>query len=350
VEETDDPPNRSLGPDLVSPVLVAELVTTASVEQLQQRFLDEITLRVDSFATGLYLHDRATGRPFTAEVRGLGNYYVQRYERFGRDEDPVVRRAVMHREVCDSDSLMPRAEWLRLPVVRNVFLPHDMARVLCAPLVIDGEVAGTLNFARNHHQPPFTEPDRRDAAVAATVFGAAVSAVRTRVALVRQQAQLTAALDRCGAPVVITDLALAQRHLNEPAAALLARLGPAHAELEPFLDCDEAGRVASVEVESPPGQRTRLTVSSHRLPDQPDVVVSTIVVDDRSQKAIAPRYRLLLTPREADVVTQVLAGLRDAQIAAELYMSPHTVKHHLKSVYAKVGVHSRVELVNRLLR
>lgn len=192
MEETGDAPVRPL-----SPVLVAELVTAPSMEQLQQRFLDEIAPRLGSFATGLYLHDRATGRPATVEVRGLGNYYVQRYERYGRDEDPVVRHAVTHREVCDSDSLMPRDEWLRLPVVRDVFLQHDMARVLCAPVVIEGEVAGTLNLARNRAQAPFAETDRRDAAVAATVLGAAVSAVRTRLALDRERGQFAGALDGC---------------------------------------------------------------------------------------------------------------------------------------------------------
>jgi DNA-binding CsgD family transcriptional regulator len=347
VEESADAPARSL-----SPLLVAELVTASSIEQLLRRFLDEVTLGLGSFATGLYLHDRATGRPSTVEVRGLGNYYVQRYERYGRECDPVVRHAVTHGEVCDSDSLMPRDEWLRLRVVREVFLPHDMARVLCAPLVINGEVAGTLNLARNRTQPAFAEADRQDAAVAATVFGAAVSAVRARTALDHERAKLAGALDRCGTPVVITDLTLAQRHLNEPAAALLDRLGPVRAELEPLLDCDEAcgesGRIASVQVESQSGDPVRLTVTSQRLPAARDVVVSTISVDDGARPLISPRFRPLLTPREADVAAQVLAGRRDAQIAAALFLSPHTVKHHLKSVYAKLGVHSRVELVRRL--
>ncbi len=334
----------------LSPLLVAELLSVASVEQLQGRFLDEVTWHLGSFAAGIYLHDRATGRPSTLEVRGLGSYYVHRYEKYGRDQDPVVRHAVQHQEVCDSDALMPYADWVRLPVVREVFLPHDMARVLCAPVVVGGEVVGTLNLARNADQSPFAADDREEAAVAARVLGAGVSAVRTRSESERQRGQLSHALDACGIPVVITDLELARRHYNAPAAELLGRLGPARAGVERLFDCDDHERISSLEVEPAADRRTRLTVRSHRSPDHRDMVISTIIEDDCSSVRISPADRRLLTPREADVAAGVLAGRRDAEIASSLLMSTHTVKHHLKSVYAKLDVHSRAQLVQRLMR
>jgi DNA-binding CsgD family transcriptional regulator len=37
-------------------------------------------------------------------------------------------------------------------------------------------------------------------------------------------------------------------------------------------------------------------------------------------------------------------------IAEELYLSPHTVDAHLKHVYLKLGIHSRVELTVLALR
>jgi DNA-binding CsgD family transcriptional regulator len=55
-----------------------------------------------------------------------------------------------------------------------------------------------------------------------------------------------------------------------------------------------------------------------------------------------------LTTREQEVVRAVARGLSNPEIAAELCLSPHTVRDHLKAVFGKVGVASRGELVAKL--
>jgi DNA-binding CsgD family transcriptional regulator len=53
-----------------------------------------------------------------------------------------------------------------------------------------------------------------------------------------------------------------------------------------------------------------------------------------------------LTPRETQVARLVAQGLRNADIARELCISVNTVESHLKHIYAKLDVHSRVELAH----
>jgi DNA-binding NarL/FixJ family response regulator len=54
-----------------------------------------------------------------------------------------------------------------------------------------------------------------------------------------------------------------------------------------------------------------------------------------------------LTARERDVLELVSQGLSNKQIAQKLQISEHTVKFHLSSLFAKLGVSSRTEAVNR---
>ncbi len=48
--------------------------------------------------------------------------------------------------------------------------------------------------------------------------------------------------------------------------------------------------------------------------------------------------RTHLTPREKEILTLAVAGQRAKQIARTLWLSPHTVKNHLKSAYRVLGV------------
>ena len=55
----------------------------------------------------------------------------------------------------------------------------------------------------------------------------------------------------------------------------------------------------------------------------------------------APTYPAGLTAREVEVLRLVAQGMTDAQVAAQLVISPRTVNSHLTSIYNKLGVDSR---------
>jgi two-component system nitrate/nitrite response regulator NarL len=65
----------------------------------------------------------------------------------------------------------------------------------------------------------------------------------------------------------------------------------------------------------------------------------------RSEPESTPR----LTPRELEIMTAIVSGLNNRQIAKMFNISQQTVKHHLSNVYQKLGVSNRLELAVRAI-
>ena len=61
-----------------------------------------------------------------------------------------------------------------------------------------------------------------------------------------------------------------------------------------------------------------------------------------------PHARAALTAQELRIARLVAEGRTNKEAAAELYLSPKTVGYHLGKIYAKLGIHSRAELVRLL--
>lgn len=67
----------------------------------------------------------------------------------------------------------------------------------------------------------------------------------------------------------------------------------------------------------------------------------TEVIRAREEALRAPEPAVGLTAREREIVDLVAQGKTNAQIAAELWVAPSTVKKHLEHVYEKLGVGRR---------
>jgi DNA-binding CsgD family transcriptional regulator len=93
-----------------------------------------------------------------------------------------------------------------------------------------------------------------------------------------------------------------------------------------------------------------LHASTLNGPGNPTGGSVAIVIEPAKSAEIAPIIieAYSLTPREREVLGAIARGGSTAEIAAELFLSAHTVRDYVKTVFEKLGVSSRSELVARL--
>ena len=78
-----------------------------------------------------------------------------------------------------------------------------------------------------------------------------------------------------------------------------------------------------------------------RTPENKGFVI--LVVIGREASILTPSTKMHLTPRESMVLESLVRGNSQKLIANQLKLSPYTVADYCKSIYLKLGVHSRTE-------
>ena len=81
---------------------------------------------------------------------------------------------------------------------------------------------------------------------------------------------------------------------------------------------------------------------------EPSMIALTVGPAKSSQIAPIVVEAYGLTARERQITEGVARGLSNGELAEQLFLSPYTVRDHLKAIFCKVGVASRGELVAKV--
>jgi DNA-binding CsgD family transcriptional regulator len=236
---------------------------------------------------------------------------------------------------------------------REMLRPRGFDAELRASFVSRSSCWGSLILVREAGHPDFTREER-----------ALLTRVAPRIAGGLRRALLISAarqsIEEAGPGLVVLDARGGLESLTPAAAIWLEQLGDlgsaaGRSPLPPVVlavaaaarHADASAAPARAHVRSAAGRW--LALDAARLLGGAPAQVSVVIAPAQPADTALHVLRAYgLSAREREVARLVMLGRSTPQIAAALFISPHTVQDHLKAIFDKVGVHSRKELVGHV--
>ncbi len=289
---------------------------------------------------------------FTAETVNAAGELIVRSEYLEPDVNTFAELAARRVPVGILDHAT-RGHPERSPRYRDLLEPAGIPHELRAAFVIRGRVWGAVHIARRAQSGAFTQ---RDADALARVAGAVAHGIRASLRF--DAARRGSGTEAPG--LVVVDAANAVELITPPARALLAALGGDAVEnangslpacvlaLALFVRNSPLRPEGGSNVVTVPSPIGWITLHASQ-PSAGDGRVAIVIEPASGPRSATLRLEVSgVTAREREVATLLAAGLSNAEIAGVLVLSPHTVSDHIKSLFEKLGVASRQELVARV--
>lgn len=238
---------------------------------------------------------------------------------------------------------------------REFMAPQGFSDELRSALRTGGSTWGLVCLLRNEGEPPFTEREVTFMASLSEPFARTMRGKVLLAAAVRAPAATAPGLVMFDQQGVMTslnesaqswleDIGAGQTHPDDPPVAIITVLAHARAVA--------SGRQrgsAMLRVRGRSGRWATLHASCLNGVDGapgPTAVVIERTAPSDLRPILEQAYGL--SAREQQVTQQLARGAATSAIARELQLSEHTIRDHIKTILAKVGVASRAELAAHL--
>jgi DNA-binding CsgD family transcriptional regulator len=339
--------------------------------RLSHSGLDSRTFRVESVrrlrkAIPTDVSFFATADPatllFTSAVRDdlLAQASPQFLEREFLKDDPIkFTRLARANLPVDSLGMATEGELVRSPRYQEILAPIGLGDELRAVLKVGSKCWGFMCLHRERSGPDFTPAE---AALLARLAPHLAEGLRAALLLGDSRAT-SPPPDGPGLILLADDLSLVA--ITPAAEGWLAEVAegdwPSSLEL-PDAVYAVAARLLALERggHTPPDLMPRIrlrTASGRWLVLHASRLRATgaegqvaVIFEEARTSEIAPLIvdAYGLTRREGEITQLVLRGLSTAEVSEELHITPNTVRDHFKSIFDKVGVRSRRELVGQV--
>jgi DNA-binding CsgD family transcriptional regulator len=321
-------------------------------------------------------------RSFKSDSHNLyeDKYYPNLYKDSFYRHSPLLNQAILSPKtilkIGDSISLK---DWERSDLYNDFIRPQHLYWELFLTLRWKNNLEGMITLWRPKKQEDYDDGEVAKAATLAPHFGVAVHNIFLISQIRRQENHCLSADEANAKGLLWLDHKFVPSFFNAKAREICLRLsgtaahdgtadpGAGEFPIPPCIIQDCSDLLDLLEREGRPvlsaKERTVFTESGHKfqigcslvwktdgINSAPNFMITLCDVSDESSLEAILQARFRLSRRELDVVRYASRGLYDDEIAEELCISKQTVHTHIKNIYRKVGVKSRIELCRAVIQ
>ncbi|MGB3766206.1 MAG: LuxR C-terminal-related transcriptional regulator [Phormidesmis sp.] len=158
------------------------IATAPTEEVLRYRFMD---IASDYFGVqrwGIYLLNEQN-KLKSVDAKGVSDTFIERYQQYGASVDPVLRYVRQYHAPAHEAIVLPQGSWKQSKLYKRCCSTHDHEHIMTGPIVGQGRLVGTVNFARIGNALSFDQSDLAALGAVCAHFSARLAEVRSRSAI-----------------------------------------------------------------------------------------------------------------------------------------------------------------------
>ncbi|MBW4518726.1 MAG: GAF domain-containing protein [Scytolyngbya sp. HA4215-MV1] len=155
-----------------------QAIATASTEAaLRDRFIDGVSEYFGVQRWGIYLLDDENHLA-SFDVVGVSDSFVERYEQIGRTVDPVLQYVLENHAPAHEELVLPMGTWKQSELYQRCCAEYDHEHIMTGPVVGNGQLIGTVHFARVGQTPAFNLHELASLGAVCTHLSACLAGLR----------------------------------------------------------------------------------------------------------------------------------------------------------------------------
>ena len=154
-------------------------IATASTEEvLRHRFMDTAGDYFGVQRWGIYLLNEQNNLK-SVDAIGVSDTFIERYQQWGISIDPVLNYVRHYHVPAHEAIVLPQGSWKQSELYKRCCSTHDHEHIMTGPIVGQGRLVGTVNFARTGSAPSFNQSDLAALGAVCAHFSARLAEVRS---------------------------------------------------------------------------------------------------------------------------------------------------------------------------